>query len=90
MKIKNIDKKLKIEIWEYGTDKVKISIKTKQLFLKVIDNYSWLEIKMTINKSLGSNNEWFIYISDPKDVERYLDNVHNILLRIGASIEDHR
>ena len=90
MEIKNIEKKLKIDVWEYGTDKVKISIKTKQLLMKILDNYNWLEIKITFNKSYSVNNEWFIFISDDRDVEKYFKYVHQWLINIGANLEDHR
>ena len=90
MKIKNVDKKLKIDIWKYGTNKVKISIKTKQLLIHVLDSYSWLDIKITLNKSFSVNNQWFIYISDDQDVKRYFEEVNQWLINIGADLEDHR
>ena len=34
-KIKNIEKKLKIDLWTYGTNKVKVSIKTKKGRIKI-------------------------------------------------------
>lgn len=87
MEIKNINKKLKVDIWKYGTDKVKISIKTKQLFIRILDNYSWDQTNIRIQKSYGSNNEWFIFIEDSKS---YFEDIHNWMIRIGANIEDHR
>lgn len=89
-KIKNIEKKLKIDLWTYGTNKVKVSIKTKQLLMKVIDNYMWLDINIMINKSYSVNNEWFIFIHDPRDVDKYFKYVHECLINIGATVEDHR
>jgi hypothetical protein len=93
MKIKNVENKLKIELFKYGTDKALIFVKTKEMFMFLFDRWIFNNVNMTIDRSYSGKNEWIIRINDLKEItdkKGFSESILEYFKRIGATVIDKR
>lgn len=91
--IKNMDEKLKIELFQYGTDKAIIFVKTKEVFNHLFSGWIFNNINIVIDRSYSGKNEWIIRINNLLDITEKMGSSESVLEyfeRIGATIIDKR
>jgi len=82
--IKNIDKKVIVSIYEYGSIRVRIELKTKEVFNKLLDSWVFDNIQIELKKSYSEKNRWIILI--PILNMDLIDDLKNL----GCTINDLR